>query len=762
GTNKKYVTYFFGLLIISIYSFFIVETNRAGIETSQFKSQLSIILLSVMISAIIESRNIYLKKKCVKYFKFAENNFLKQIRKHTWFYIVLASLLGLYLEMIMIRLHSSYFPVFSFFKNVSLLSCFLGLGIGFSISKKKPVLIPIIFPLFMLQIAFLDSLGSSTIATFIKNPINSQLTFGIGVTNNVVDTLLTVLIISIVYVFNALCFVPLGHLISKLMSKNDSLKSYSWNLIGSVIGVILLMVLAYFWLPPTYWLLIALLLFLPFVVTSAKNIYTTLILFCLIAILIALPIKTNSIKIFSPYQVLDLVFENNTLLRVDANQTYHQRIIDLSFNSNLDQKLITSYKNYYDLPYKIYENPNRVLIVGSGAGNDVAAALRNNSVNVTAVEIDPVILEIGKNYHPEKPYSDPRVTSIVQDARAHFKTSNQKYDMIVYGLLDSHTLLSNKSGVRLESYVYTVDAVKEAKDLLRENGIISLSFAGLNNKLGTKMYLMLKQAFNGKDPVVYYNGYDGSHTFISGENLNTNNLLNEYGQGEKLVVKYKDFNSNSSEIDLSTDDWPFFYIAKKSIQKNAVYLIGLLVIISAVMIHKYSGTAIKNVSPAAFFLGAGFMLIETKIITELALLYGSTWIVISITICSILVMAFFSNYILIKVKNININYVYLFILLSILFSLYFINSSFFDIPLSTLKIIVPIILTFPIFFSGLAFSYEIKKMNSIGTTLSSNLLGAMLGGFLEYTSLLFGFSFLYYLGILIYFFAYLFSVKRKK
>ncbi len=54
----------------------------------------------------------------------------------------------------------------------------------------------------------------------------------------------------------------------------------------------------------------------------------------------------------------------------------------------------------YQLPYKI-KPPGEILIVGSGTGNDVAAALRNGAIHVDAVELDPVIIDIGKRKHPE-------------------------------------------------------------------------------------------------------------------------------------------------------------------------------------------------------------------------------------------------------------------------------------------------------------------------------------------------------------------------
>ena len=69
----------------------------------------------------------------------AENaEVVEQVPFHrTRLFIVLASAIALYLEMVMIRWHATSSHVFAIFKNVSLLSCFLGLGIGFALSGRR-------------------------------------------------------------------------------------------------------------------------------------------------------------------------------------------------------------------------------------------------------------------------------------------------------------------------------------------------------------------------------------------------------------------------------------------------------------------------------------------------------------------------------------------------------------------------------------------------------------------------------------------------
>ena len=66
----------------------------------------------------------------------------------------------------------------------------------------------------------------------------------------------------------------------------------------------------------------------------------------------------------------------------------------------------------------------------------MAAALRHGAQHVDAVEIDPVIVRLGRQYHPERPYDSPRVSVFINDARVFFNHAQRKYDLIVFGHLD--------------------------------------------------------------------------------------------------------------------------------------------------------------------------------------------------------------------------------------------------------------------------------------------------------------------------------------
>ena len=158
----------------------------------------------------------------------------------------------------------------------------------------------------------------------------------------------------------------------------------------------------------------------------------------------------------------------------------------------------------YSAPYEVVsEIPKKILIVGSGTGNDVAYALQKGIQRIDAVEIDPVIIDIGKKYHPQSPYQSSKVNIIQNDARNFIRHTNKKYDLIIYGLLDSHTSLSGKGGIRLDSYVYTINAFREAKKILSDDGYISLSFSVSIESLGVKIFQMLEEAFDGQKPKVF-------------------------------------------------------------------------------------------------------------------------------------------------------------------------------------------------------------------------------------------------------------------
>ena len=114
--------------------------------------------------------------------------------------------------------------------------------------------------------------------------------------------------------------------------------------------------------------------------------------------------------------------------------------------------------------------PGNVLVVGAGTGNDVALALARGATHVDAVEIDPKILDLGRRLHPDRPYEDPRVTTHVDDGRAFLERTNERYDLVLFALPDSLALVTGGGAIRLESYLFTREAMAAVRRHLTERG----------------------------------------------------------------------------------------------------------------------------------------------------------------------------------------------------------------------------------------------------------------------------------------------------
>ncbi len=672
-------------------------------------------------------------------------------------WIAVTAAMGLYIELMIIRVHGSYFQLFGYFKNISLLSCFLGLGLGYIMGGRRPLTTPLVLPFLAIQIALMCFLRSRGIATALQNPISEQLTLGLGQTQNLSHVLTAYGFVTLVFAFNALCFVPIGHLTSRLMMRQDKLVAYSWNLIGSLAGILLFSLVSFAWTPPAFWLSIpAVCLFILFR-KDAKSLTVSALACVGVLAVLSLPLMPNQSDTYSPYQILSLRGNRESGLKLEVNNVYYQRILNLSEGNTKDKPHLETWAAYYALPYYFQPKPEEVLVVGSGTGNDVAAALRHGAGHVDAVEIDPVILKLGRRLHPESPYQSEKVTPHVTDARAYIQYCEKKYDLIVYGLLDSHTLLSGKSGVRLDSYVYTVEAFRGARERLKPGGIICMTFAMVRPELGRKLYLMLEEAFDGKTPVVYETDYDGGYCYLIGENLKPG--------AATVPPQYSDVTSRCATTaitaDMATDDWPFFYMTVRKYPVSYVVMIIVLLAVSTVFVRQMAPTARSSFSGACFFLGAGFMLVETKGITELALVFGSTWIVISAVVSAILILAFLANMLVMKIGTPRPMVTYGLLIASLIAGLCVSRESVAGLSPWQGRIILTTLLTLPLFFSGFAFSAELKKSTSVAVALSSNLLGAMLGGFLEYNSMYFGYRSLYVVAIAMYVMALLLSLRAK-
>ena len=653
--------------------------------------------------------------------------------------IVLAAALSLFMELAVIRWQSSVLEFLAFYKNFSLLACFAGLGLGYALANRSRIPLILVAPLLAWQFLFM-MITRAVPRLFRIIPFREQLNMGIE-SGSVTRTIALYLLLTVIFLITAISFLPVGQLCGRLMERRTKLRSYGLNLLGSLFGVLMMLAASFLWTPPLVWFALCFLTILAFQVRRPASLFTGIACSLVAAIILAWwPVDRLWARVYSPYQLLEIGTSHDTgLTSIRAAGLYYQRIHNLSGQNLTGREWLV--REYYDFAYKMHSPLNDVAVVGAGTGNDVAAALRAGAGRVDAIEIDPAIMLAGKMNHPERPYDNPRTSAINNDARSFLRNTSQKYDLIVYGLLDSHTLLSQGSSVRLDSFVYTVEGLREARNRLKPDGVLSLSFAVISDALGRKIYLMLQQVFDGRSPLCVRAGYDGSVIFLESNDPNATfpmQVVADSGFESRTA-----FYANPALLaDVSTDDWPFFYMPLRVYPASYLVMVFQILILSLLLGWNFFGETPQFSHLSFFFLGAGFMLIETKGITEMGLTFGNTWQVIGIVIAGILTMAFLGNWAVgwLKIKRPMVPYLLLWAALAIGWMVA--RSGGFG-STSVGRLETAIVLTCPLFFSGIVFSTLLSSRGSVSGLMAMNLLGAICGGLLEYNSMYFGFRWLY-------------------
>jgi len=673
--------------------------------------------------------------------------------------IVLVTMLSLLLELVLIRWLASVFPVYSFYKNFTMLACFLGLGAGYAVSEKQPCVPAIVLPMLALFVGVITLLRYDTGAAYLIFSVGWLSTFDLPV----------YFLLGASFIICACICYPVGQLCGKLLHSSNSLNAYSFNLAGSILGVIALFVMSLYWTPPVIWFAVTGGILLLFVLARDDFMPLGIASFCVLLGILAWPVQPETQRIYSPYQLLERTAKPDGLMQILSGGSYYQKVYNFADDKRGHESDADRYvRAYYEFPYNFRKNPERVAIVGAGSGNDAATALRMGAAHVDAIEIDPAIAFLGTKYHPERPYDDPRVNLSVNDARNFFRTANQQYDLIVYGVLDSHTALSHASNLRVDSYVYTREGIAEAFRLLRPEGVLSISFTLVNDALGFKLSKILRELPGAGKPLAVRVGYDSARTtaFIvkKGSPVVIPDANSFASIGFTDVSNY--FNQAYPESAVPTDDWPFFYMVERAYPVTYMIALGMILLLSYFFVRKTIGFSepIDRSYLPFFFLGSGFMLVETKAITELGLHLGGTWFVIAAAILLVLVMAYLANLLVTRTARSLAGPAYLGLFASLLIG-YFLATSHgqwtFGPPPMQLALSC-FVLTIPLFFAGIIFSSLIgERRINISTAFAYNLMGALFGGVMEYNSMYFGFAFLYLLALGFYGLAWAFSWKPR-
>jgi SAM-dependent methyltransferase len=634
--------------------------------------------------------------------------------------LVLASSLMLFTELMLIRWLGANLLHLSYFSNIVLLGSFLGIGLGFLMAKpgRKP---PMWFPvtLALLVLAVLKFPGGIDRA-------GSDLIYFTAVHTTGFPPVIT---LTIVFAAVAAVMAGPGLIVAQCFFELPRLDAYRYDLLGSLGGTVLFAVMSFLGAPPVVWALCvaaATITLLPI----RRSVVGAVSLAAFVGLM---SIGTFSGDIWSPYykiqtetqQGTDANGKPYTAIAVSANGVPHQAIIDL------DVRL--AQEPFYGLPYdRIPANGvGDVLIVGAGNGSDVALALRKGATSVDAVEIDPRIRDLGIELHPQHPYADQRVTSYITDGRAFLHQTDKKYDLVIFALPDSLTLVAGSNQLRLESYLFTQEALQDVRDKLKPGGAFAMYNYYREDWLVGRLANTAAAAF-GHAPCV--DTYAARSAVIVAGLTTADQVCGDPATTPSAVTTV----AGPAPVH---DERPFLYLKDASIPATFLVTIALVLGLSLIAVRAIGGP-FRRMAPYADLacLGAAFLLLETRAVTWSALLFGTTWIVNAVVFAGVLIVVLLAVEVTRRLPKRPSRPIAFVALAATLLIAWLVPTSWLlSLPMAV-RVVAAVAIAFgPVFASNIVFATRFDSTEDPTGAFAANLLGAMVGGCLEYVALITGY-----------------------
>lgn len=631
------------------------------------------------------------------------------------------------LELALIRWTSGQVRAFAYFNNVVLITAFLGMGAGVALGRRWPGLVHLTLPA-LVVLAVPLALAEPFGLVHLTFPDHSIVMWGATLRADGLLFLRNIAIFAGLLGALGAVFVFAGAALGHLFGRTEVLRAYGADLLGSLLGVLAFTLAAWLNAGPVAWLALGV---LPFAWLSRRW-------WMLLSGAVVLALAAFSVRgaVYSPYNRIDLQPEPFAL-SLAVNRDFHQYLHNLS-DVRLQQggeglAQLQLVRGFYDLPFVINARRGRAVIVGAGTGNDVQAARRNGYGEIVSVDIDGRILALGRQLHPEQPYADPRVRQVNDDARAFFRTAPAgQFDVVCFGLLDSHAMASAMSTLRLDNYVYTEEGIRSAWRLVSPRGHLSLAMScAAGPWLFERLYWTITRA-TGREPIAIYSNLHGwSATFIV---RGPEAVLDREVMARQHLVAPE----NAAEKVLTTsDDWPFLYLRPAIVPWGYIVVLGGLLLATLLLARPVFGVG-RAGAPfhwPLFCMGAAFLLIETRGVTSLSLLFGSTWIVNSAVFGGILAMVLLANLAVARGQWRHATPWYFALFLSVLLLWWFPVEWLGTLPFAARGLIGGLLTGLPIGLAGVIVPMLLARAADPAAALGANLIGAVLGGCLEYLSM---------------------------
>jgi len=692
--------------------------------------------------------------------------------------IAALSALILFLEMLLVRWIGTEVRIFAYLQNGVLVAAFLGLGLGCRYPDAPVRLLPAAAALALAGVLIRDPLGwdfndgvTQGLAAF-QDSVVWAAGWGQAVSHiRAVRTALVAfaLLVTLVLLWAVVAaFRPLGQWLGRWMeASRRPIAAYTANILGSLLGIALFDAMTLCRTSPWAWWLLAGAGLAALAAVAEEGWASragAALLFSSLPVLAWTP--GSATRVWSPYQKLELrpwtmrSPDGRPLVCGDeimVNSTFYQGLVDLdpAREAAAPERYPASEvrTSHYVLPYELIGARDRVLVVGAGAGNDVAAALRAGARSVQAVEIDPVIIEWGRERHPNRPYASDRVRISVDDARAFFRRAQGPYDVVWFGLLDSHTTPSAYTHVRLDHFVYTRESFADMKRLLAPGGVVVVYFWSEAPWIGDRLARLLRETF-GATPVSLF-------VRPSARCLGHGGLL-LIGGTERALEGIRRRASADPEIapmllsdpfpmkaELTTDDWPYLYIRGPSVPSYHLLVAAACLALGLALRRRLfrAGDPMKG---SMLLLGAGFMLLEVSGVSRAALLFGTTWTVNAYMVAAILGMILLANLVTSRFRIDPSGWPGLGLVAALLALALCPTAWLAALPWAPRVALGGAFLALPVFFSGLVFVGVWARSERRDLALGSNILGSLLGGIASLLSMLVGFQQLAFLTLAVY------------
>jgi hypothetical protein len=620
--------------------------------------------------------------------------------------LVALSFLMLFVELALIRWTGSRIVYLSYFSNFVLLGSFLGIGLGFLSAHRRFDLFRWTPVALALLVAFV-----SVFPVAVQRASSQVIYFG-KLHQGGLPAWATLPVIFLASA-GVMAFIAQG--VARSFALFPPLTAYRYDILGSLAGIATFSLLSFLDAPPLVWGAIATVMLLllaggrPGVVQIAAVAVT-------LGLLTAQTLQRD--HFWSPYYEISLA-RNPGYTMVSVNGIPHQTI-----QSNARRRKT---EPVYFEPYGLLRhNPLRdVLVIGAGNGSDVSIALQAGARRVDAVEIDPRLYALGRKLNPEQPYRDPRVHVTIDDGRAFLQRTNRHYDLILLALPDSLTLVAGQGSIRLESYLFTLQALQLAHAHLRQGGAFGMYNYYREQWLLDRFARTEQEAFGSRPCVTQYGRLS---LLLVGDGPGAVQCKTTWTPGNRSIPPP------------ATDNHPFPYLRVPSIPSIYINALLLILVASAVLVRGVAGPVRPMIRYLdLFFMGAAFLLIETENVVRFALLFGTTWFVNALVFGGILLSVLAAIEVSRRVTIRKPVWLYGALMAALLLA--WLISPRMLLNLSTVPrfAAATIVAFLPVFFGNLIFAHRFRNVGSSLTAFGANLLGAMVGGILEYAALLLGY-----------------------